>query len=57
MTGDIYSSSTSSWKSILVGGMNGGGQGYYALVVTNPADTSKAARTFTTTNAANILLW
>jgi len=57
MTGDIYSSSTSSWKSILVGGMNGGGQGYYALDVTNPADTSKAAPTFTTANAANILLW
>ncbi|HZV61853.1 MAG TPA: PilC/PilY family type IV pilus protein [Methylophilaceae bacterium] len=26
-----------SWKTILVGGLNGGGRGYYALDVTNPA--------------------
>ncbi|MGX8881888.1 pilus assembly protein [Methylovorus sp. SPW-M1] len=26
------------WKTILVGGLNGGGRGYYALDVTNPAD-------------------
>lgn len=27
----------SSWKSVLVGGLAGGGKGYYALDVTNPA--------------------
>ncbi len=26
-----------SWKTILVGGLNGGGKGYYALDVTNPS--------------------
>ncbi|WP_292919537.1 PilC/PilY family type IV pilus protein [Nitrosomonas sp.] len=57
MTGDVYSSSTSSWRSILVGGLNGGGQGYYALDVTNPADATKLAPSFTAANAANILLW
>jgi type IV pilus assembly protein PilY1 len=27
----------SAWKTILVGGLNGGGKGYYALDITNPA--------------------
>lgn len=31
-------SSTSEWKTILVGGANRGGRGYYALDVTNPAN-------------------
>lgn len=57
MMGDVYSTLTSSWRSVLVGGMNGGGQGYYALDVTNPTDTSKSAPPFTVANAANILLW
>jgi|GEM_PF-763897 len=30
-------SSTSVWKTILVGGLNGGGRGYYALDITDPA--------------------
>jgi type IV pilus assembly protein PilY1 len=28
------------WKTILVGGLNGGGRGYYALDITNPASPS-----------------
>jgi type IV pilus assembly protein PilY1 len=32
---DIYDGS--SWKTILVAGLNGGGRGYYALDITNPA--------------------
>lgn len=32
--GDIYDG---SWKTILVGGLNAGGRGYYAMDVTNPA--------------------
>lgn len=32
--GDIYTST--GWKTILVGGLNAGGRGYYALDVTNP---------------------
>ena len=35
---DIYDRNSSQWKTILVGGLNGGGKGYYALDVTNPAD-------------------
>ena len=42
--------SSSDWKTILVGGLNAGGQGIYALDVTNPAN-------FTASNAANIVLW
>ena len=34
---DIYDTTSSSWKTILVGGLNGGGKGYYALDITNPA--------------------
>jgi type IV pilus assembly protein PilY1 len=34
VVGDAY---LSGWKTILVGGYNGGGRGYYALDVTNPA--------------------
>lgn len=38
IVGDIVVGST--WKSILVGGFNAGGKGYYALDVTNPASPS-----------------
>nr|WP_294841404.1 PilC/PilY family type IV pilus protein [uncultured Methylotenera sp.] len=31
---DVYDGST--WRTILVGGLNGGGKGYYALDITNP---------------------
>ncbi|WP_040039805.1 pilus assembly protein [Noviherbaspirillum autotrophicum] len=34
--GDVYDSATSSWHTILVGGLNGGGRGYYALDITDP---------------------
>lgn len=37
------------WKTILVGGLNGGGRGYYALDVTDPANP-KALWEFTNTN-------
>ena len=36
-TMDIYDASASAWKTILVGGLNGGGRGYYALDVTDPS--------------------
>ncbi len=36
--GDAYFGG--SWHTILVGGLNGGGRGYYALDVTNPASPS-----------------
>lgn len=38
VAGDIAISGT--WHTILVGGLNGGGRGYYALDVTNPSSPS-----------------
>ena len=37
-TSDVYIGG--AWKTILVGGMNGGGTGYYALDITDPANPS-----------------
>lgn len=39
-----------SWRTVLVGGLNRGGQGIYALDVTNPAGFSEAS-------ASSIFLW
>jgi Tfp pilus tip-associated adhesin PilY1 len=39
--GDVRGSTAGSWKTMLVGGLNAGGKGYYALDITNPA-TPKA---------------
>lgn len=39
-----------NWKTVLIGGLNAGGQGYYALDVTDPSGFSEA-------NAANLALW
>lgn len=51
--GDICTSncsiSSATWKTILVGGLNGGGTGYYALDITNPA-SPKALWEFTDAN-------
>lgn len=47
---DAITGTTPSWKSVLIGSLNGGGKGYYALDVTDPANFSAA-------NSANIFLW
>lgn len=36
--GDAYNSTSSTWSTILVGGLGGGGKGYYALDVTDPTN-------------------
>ncbi len=36
ITMDVFDSVASAWKTILVGGLNSGGRGYYALDVTDP---------------------
>lgn len=36
--GDVYDTTATAWKTILVGGLNGGGKGYYALDITDPAN-------------------
>lgn len=35
-TANCASAASAVWKTILVGGLNGGGRGYYALDITNP---------------------
>ncbi len=35
---DVYDTRTSTWRTILVGGLGAGGRGYYALDVTDPAN-------------------
>jgi type IV pilus assembly protein PilY1 len=49
--GDVYDGS--NWKTILVGGLNGGGEGYYALDITDPANP-KSLWEFTNSNNANL---
>lgn len=55
---DVFISSTAgalgskSWHTVLVGGMRGGGRGYYALNVTNPATLTETAA-----NAVSTVLW
>ncbi len=36
-TANCTDAATAVWKTVLIGGLNGGGRGYYALDVTNPA--------------------
>lgn len=47
---DLGASGSPDWKSVLVGSMNAGGRGYFALDISNPANFSVA-------NAASLLLW
>ena len=53
---DVYAKSTSSgavsWKTILVGGLRGGGRGLFALDVSDPTSFSEA-----TTKPANTVMW
>ncbi|MHB8624197.1 MAG: pilus assembly protein [Sulfuricaulis sp.] len=42
--------SSCNWKSVLVGGLGAGGQGYFALDVTDPSKFSEA-------NAKSLVLW
>ena len=46
--GDVYFNS--AWHSALVGSLRHGGQGYFALDVSDPAN-------FTESNASNVVLW
>lgn len=39
-----------SWRTVLVGGLSGGGKGIYALDISNPANFSES-------NAASLVLW
>jgi type IV pilus assembly protein PilY1 len=48
----VADADVNGWKTVLIGGLNGGGQGLYALDITNP-DVS----TFSEANAADVVLW
>jgi type IV pilus assembly protein PilY1 len=47
-SGDVYFGG--NWETVLVGGLGAGGQGIYALKITNPNNLTEA-------NAANVVLW
>jgi type IV pilus assembly protein PilY1 len=49
---DAFFSSDQKWHTVLAGGLNKGGQGIYALDVTNPAGFAATA-----TSAQNVVLW
>lgn len=48
----VADANVNGWKTILAGGLNAGGQGIYALDVTNPSLFSEAS-----TAASNTVLW
>jgi type IV pilus assembly protein PilY1 len=50
--GDVFYGTTGAWHTVLVGGLNKGGQEIYALDVTNPTTLAAAE-----TNATNVALW
>ena len=49
---DTFFSGDESWHSVLTGGMNAGGQGIYALDITDPSSFAATA-----TSAQNTVLW
>ncbi len=53
---DVYAKTTAggttSWKTVLVGGLRGGGRGIFALDVTDPAGFSESG-----SNPANTVMW
>ena len=38
VVGDVYDTATSQWSTMLVGGLNAGGKGFYALDITDPVN-------------------
>lgn len=46
------SSGTQGWRTVLVGGLRGGGRGIYALDVTNPANFLESG-----TNPSDVVMW
>jgi type IV pilus assembly protein PilY1 len=62
MSADAYlpvlgGTDANKWRTVLIGGLNSGGKGYYALDITNPDLASGSAPTFSAANAASLLLW
>lgn len=62
MSADVYlpslaGTTVDKWRTVLIGNMNSGGKGYFALDITNPNLGSVTAPIFSTGNAADLLLW
>lgn len=53
-TANCNVASTAVWKTILVGGLNAGGRGYYALDVTNPNSPTLLWELTTTSGAGSV---
>jgi type IV pilus assembly protein PilY1 len=47
---DINSNGSPQWRTVVVGGLRAGGQGYFALDITDPS-------TFSESNASKLVLW
>ena len=57
MSADVYlpsltGTTVDKWRTVLIGNMNSGGKGYFALDITNPNLCSVSAPIFSTGNAA-----
>jgi len=50
-------SNADKWRTLLIGNMNSGGKGFFALDVTNPDLSTQPAPVFNVANAASLLLW
>lgn len=53
---DVFDTAAATWKTIVVGGMNSGGRGFYALDVTNPADPKGLWEFCSTSTPADVCL-
>jgi type IV pilus assembly protein PilY1 len=47
---DLHGNGTKEWRTVVVGGLRAGGQGYFALDITDPS-------TFSESNASKLVLW
>jgi type IV pilus assembly protein PilY1 len=47
---DLHSNGTPEWRTVVVSGLHAGGQGYFALDITDPSKYSES-------NASNLILW
>jgi type IV pilus assembly protein PilY1 len=47
----------SGWKTVLVGGLNAGGQGIYALNITDPTNFTEANAAYSSANQNGVVMW
>jgi type IV pilus assembly protein PilY1 len=54
---DVFFEGDDKWHTVLAGGLGSGGQGLYALDITNPSDSSASAPLFDEAEASQLVLW